>query len=144
MASRLALVTGANGFVGCWVVRALLKRGATVRALVRKGADLRALEGLPCEFAWGDLRDRAAVEQAVRGCDEIYHVAADYRLWVRDTAPMYAANVEGTRNILLAANAARVRRVIHTSTVGALGIPHGGLGREDTPVVLEHMVGPYK
>jgi len=144
MASRHALVTGANGFVGCWVVRALLKRGATVRALVRKGADLRVLEGLPCEFAWGDLRDRAAVEQAVRGCDDIYHVAADYRLWVRDTAPMYAANVEGTRNILLAANAARVRRVIHTSTVGALGIPHGGLGREDTPVALEHMVGPYK
>jgi dihydroflavonol-4-reductase len=144
MAARLALVTGANGFVGCWVARALLARGTAVRALARRGADLRALEGVPCEFARGDLRDRTAVEQAVRGCDEVYHVAADYRLWVRDAAPMYAANVEGTRNILAAAKAAGVRRVIHTSTVGALGIPHGGVGREDTPVALGHMVGPYK
>ena len=144
MAARLALVTGANGFVGCWVARALLARGTAVRALVRQGADVRALEGVPCEFARGDLRDRAAVAQAVRGCDEVYHVAADYRLWVRDAAPMYAANVEGTRNILVAAKAAGVRRVIHTSTVGALGIPHGGVGREDTPVALGHMVGPYK
>lgn len=144
MTSRIALVTGANGFVGCYVARALLARGTAVRAFVRKGADLRALEGLPCEFAWGDLRDAAAVEQAARGCDEIYHVAADYRLWVLDPAPMYAANVEGTRNVLAAARRAKVRRVIHTSTVGALGIPHGEAGREDTPVSLGNMVGPYK
>ena len=144
MASQIALVTGANGFVGCYVVRALLARGTAVRALVRKGADLRALEGLSCEFAWGDLRDAAAVEQATRGCDEVYHVAADYRLWVLDPAPMYAANVEGTRNVLAAARRAKVRRVVHTSTVGAIGIPHGESGREDTPVSLGDMVGPYK
>jgi dihydroflavonol-4-reductase len=144
MAERIALVTGANGFVGCHVARALLARGTAVRALVRKGADLRALEGLPCEFAWGDLRDAGAVEQATRGCDEVYHVAADYRLWVLDSAPMYAANVEGTRNVLAAALRAKVRRVVHTSTVGALGIPYGESGREDTPVSLDNMVGPYK
>ena len=144
MASRIALVTGANGFVGCYVVRALVARGTTVRAFVRKGADLRALEGLPCEFAWGDLRDAGAVEQATRGCEELYHVAADYRLWVPEPAPMYAANVEGTRNVLAAAHRARVRRVVHTSTVGAIGIPHGEAGREDTPVSLDDMVGHYK
>ncbi|MGZ6212736.1 MAG: hopanoid-associated sugar epimerase [Candidatus Binataceae bacterium] len=144
MATRIALVTGANGFVGCYVVRALLARGTPVRAMVRKGADLRALEGLSCEFAWGDLRDAAAVEQATRGCDEVYHVAADYRLWVLDPAPMYASNVEGTRNVLAAAHRAKVRRVVHTSTVGAIGIPHGESGREDTPVSLGDMVGPYK
>jgi dihydroflavonol-4-reductase len=144
MASQPALVTGANGFVGCYVVRALLARQRPVRALVRKGADLRALEGLACEFAWGDLRDAAAVEQAARGCEEIYHVAADYRLWVPDPAPMYAANVEGTRNVMAAARHVKVRRVIHTSTVGAIGIPHGESGREDTPVTLADMVGPYK
>ena len=140
----IALVTGANGFVGCHVVRALAARGTHVRALVRPGADRRALDGLVCELAFGDVRDRDAVERAVRGCDEVYHVAADYRLWVMDEAPMYAANVEGTRNIIDAAHAAHARRIIHTSTVGALGIGADGLGREDTPVTLEAMVGPYK
>jgi dihydroflavonol-4-reductase len=126
------------------VARALIARGTAVRALVRKGADLRALEGLPCELAWGDLRDAEAVERATRGCDEVYHVAADYRLWVIDPAPMYAANVEGTRNVLSAARRANVRRVIHTSTVGAIGIPYGESGREDSPVSLDDMVGHYK
>lgn len=144
MAERIALVTGANGFVGCHVVRALAARGTHVRALVRPSADHRALKGLDCELAVGDLRDREAVERAVRGCNEVYHVAADYRLWVMDEVPMYAANVEGTRNILSAARAARVRRIIHTSTVGALGIGADGLGREDSPVTLDAMVGPYK
>jgi dihydroflavonol-4-reductase len=144
MASRVALVTGANGFVGAHVVRALLKAGAVTRALVRERADLRALEGLDCELVRGDLRDRAAVERAVAGCDEVYHVAADYRLWVTDPAPMYAANVEGTRYLLEAAARARVRRFVHTSTVGTLGIPHGGVGHEETPVSLADMVGHYK
>jgi dihydroflavonol-4-reductase len=144
MAGGIALVTGANGFVGCHVVRALAARGTYVRALVREGADRRALQGLDCELAFGDVRDREAVERAVRGCDQVYHVAADYRLWVMDEAPMYAANVDGTRNILAAAQAAGVRRIIHTSTVGALGIGPDGIGREDTPVTLAAMVGPYK
>ncbi|HZO82877.1 MAG TPA: hopanoid-associated sugar epimerase [Candidatus Binataceae bacterium] len=144
MAMKSALVTGANGFVGCHVVRALRARGDAVRALVRKGSDLRALEGVDCELRWGDLRDAAAIEDAVRGCDEVYHVAADYRLWLLDPAPMYAANVEGTKNVLEAARRAGVRRIVHTSTVGALGIPADGPGREDTPVTLADMVGHYK
>ena len=144
MAARLALVTGGNGFVGCYVVRALLARGDRVRALVRETADLSALDGLEVELCRGDLRDRDSVIRAAAGCDEIYNVAADYRLWVRDPAPMYAANVDGAANVIEAARRALVRRVVHTSTVGALGIPHGGVGREDTPVTLDDMPGPYK
>ena len=144
MGSGSALVTGGNGFVGCHVARALLARGDRVRVLVRAGADLRALQGLDCERVNGDLRERESIERAVRGCDEIYHVAADYRLWVLDEAPMYAANLEGTRNVLEAARRANVTRVIHTSTVGTLGVPQHGPGREDTPVGLADMVGAYK
>ncbi|HUN59606.1 MAG TPA: hopanoid-associated sugar epimerase [Candidatus Binataceae bacterium] len=139
-----ALVTGANGFVGCHVVRALLKTGIVVRALVRTNADLSALDGLDCKRVVGDLRDADSIAEFARGCDTIYHVAADYRLWVPNPAPMYAANVEGTRNVLEAGRRAKVKRMVHTSTVGALGIVHGGSGREDTPVRLEDMVGPYK
>lgn len=144
MAAKTALVTGANGFVGCHVVRALRARGVAVCALVREGANLRALEGVDCELRRGDLRDCGAIEAAVRGCDEVYHVAADYRLWLLDPAPMYAVNVEGTKNVLAAARRAGVRRIVYTSTVGALGIPAGAPGREDTPVALADMVGHYK
>ena len=140
----VALVTGGNGFVGCHVVRALLARGDRVRVLVRHGADRGALEGLHIETAVGDLRDRASIDRAVEGCNQVYHVAADYRLWVPDPAPMYAANVDGTRNLIEASRKAGVERIVHTSTVGALGIPHGGVGREDTPVSLDDMTGPYK
>jgi dihydroflavonol-4-reductase len=144
MANKVALVTGANGFVGCHVVRALCAQGRAVRALVRKGADLRALVGVDCQPCWGDLRDLESVERAMRGCDEIYHVAADYRLWVTDPESMYVTNVEGTKNVLAAARGAGVGRIVYTSTVGALGIPAGGPGREDTPVALEDMIGHYK
>jgi dihydroflavonol-4-reductase len=141
---RLALVTGGNGFVGCHVVRALLTRGNRVRVLIRPGADRAALEGLPVELAIGDLRDRDSVDRAVAGCNQVYHVAADYRLWVPDPAPMYAANVDGTRNVIEASRRARVERIVHCSTVGALGLPAGGVGTEDSPVSIEKMVGPYK
>ena len=144
MAARLALVTGANGFVGCHVVRALIADGARVRGFVRSGADLRALEGVDYEPAQGDLCDRASLTAAIGGCNEVYHVAADYRLWVTNEAPMYSANLDGTRNVIAAARAASVQRIIYTSTVGALGIGADGIGREDTPVALEEMVGPYK
>ena len=144
MASKTALVTGGNGFVGSHVVRALLARGDHVRVLLRETADRSALSGLDVELAIGDLRDGASVERASAGCDEVYHVAADYRLWLTDPAPMYATNVEGTKNVIRAARAAGVKRIVHTSTVGALGIPHGGIGREDTPVTLEQMPGHYK
>ncbi|MGH7906428.1 MAG: hopanoid-associated sugar epimerase [Candidatus Binataceae bacterium] len=144
MASRTAMVTGANGFVGCHVVRALAAAGAAVKAMVRDSADVRALDGAECELVRGDLRDADAVMRAAHGCGEIYHVGADYRLWVTDAAPMYATNVEGTRNVLTAARRVGARRIVHTSTVGALGIPPGGIGTETTPVIIEHMVGPYK
>jgi dihydroflavonol-4-reductase len=142
--AKTVLVTGGNGFVGCHVVRALLDRGDRVRVLVRDGAECTALAGLDCALARGDLRDFDSVRRAVRGCEEVYHVAADYRLWVVDERPMYATNVDGTRHVITAAREAGVARIVHTSTVGALGIPHDGPGREDTPVTLAHMVGPYK
>ena len=144
MSTRLSLVTGGNGFVGCHVVRALLSRGDQVRVLARENADLSALSGLPVELARGDLRDFDSVARAVNGCSQVYHVAADYRLWLTDPAPMYATNVDGTRHVIRAAVEAGVSRIVHTSTVGALGIPHGGVGREDTPSSLADMPGHYK
>ncbi len=144
MAAKISLVTGANGFLGCHVVRALIARGDRVRALARENADISALREIDCEIVRGDVRDVASLRNATKGCDEVYHVAADYRLWVVDHAPMYAINVEGTRNVIAAAREAGVARIVHTSTVGALGIPHGASGREDTPVTVDAMVGPYK
>src|SRR5271167_2253194 len=144
MSTKLALVTGGNGFVGCHVVRALLARGDRVRVLARDHADMSALDGLPVEKVRGDLRQFDSIANAVKGCDEVYHVAADYRLWLRDPAPMYASNVTGTQNILRAAASAGVSRIVYTSTVGALGIHHGGAGREDTPSSLADMPGYYK
>ncbi len=131
-------------FSGCHVVRALIARGDRVRALARENADTIALHGISCEIVRCEVRDLESLRRAAKGCDEVYHVAADYRLWVVDHAPMYAINVEGTRNVIAAARAAGVSRIVHTSTVGALGIPHGASGREDTPVTVDAMVGPYK
>jgi dihydroflavonol-4-reductase len=144
MAARLSLVTGGNGFVGCHVVRALLARGDRVRVLVREGASLSALEGVECEKSVGDVRDPAAVTRAVKGCTQVYHVAADYRLWVLDPKPMYASNVDGTKNVLAAARHEGVERIVHTSTVGTLGMDADGIGREDAPVSIDKMVGAYK
>jgi dihydroflavonol-4-reductase len=144
MTTKLALVTGGNGFVGCHVVRALLARGDQVRVLAREEADLSALAGLPVDIVRGDLRNFDSVERAVNGCSEVYHVAADYRLWLTDPAPMYETNVRGTQHVIRAAVSAGVSRVVHTSTVGALGIPYGGVGREDTPSSLAAMTGHYK
>jgi dihydroflavonol-4-reductase len=139
-----ALVTGGNGFVGSHVVRALRARGDRVRVLARPGADLRALAGVEYELVSGDLRQSAQLDEAVKDCAEVYHVAADYRLWVPDPAPMYATNVEGTRNLIAAARRHGVGRLVHTSTVGALGVPAGGIGNETSPVALADMIGPYK
>jgi dihydroflavonol-4-reductase len=140
-----ALVTGGTGFVGANVVRELLADGATVRVLARAGGDRRALAGLAVEIAEGDLLDRGSVERAVRGVPAVFHVAADYRLWVRDPRVVFRTNVDGTRAVLEAAASAGARRIVYTSTVGALGIPADGRpGTEDTPVTLADMVGPYK
>jgi dihydroflavonol-4-reductase len=140
-----SLVTGATGFVGANVVRELLRDGATVRVLARRSSDRRAITGLPVEVVEGDLTDRRSIDRAVAGVGVVHHVAADYRLWARDPRELYRANVDGTRAVLDAAGQAGVRRIVYTSTVGALGIPKDGApGTEDTPVALSDMVGPYK
>src|SRR5580658_445335 len=110
-------VTGASGFIGANLVQELVGRGHEVRALIRPGADVRGLEGVKYETVAGGLSDRAVMEQAMRGCGWCFHVAASYHLWLRDYAPMYAANVEGTRNVLETAMSAGCRRIVYTSTV---------------------------
>jgi dihydroflavonol-4-reductase len=135
------LVTGATGFVGWHVAHKLVERGHEVRALVRQPARLRELDVQP---VLGDLRDPGSLEHAVDGCGVVYHVAADYRLWAKDADQMYRSNVEGTRNLLEAAERAGVERFVYTSTVGCIGVPEGGAGDERQPVGLDDMVGSYK
>jgi dihydroflavonol-4-reductase len=135
------LVTGASGFLGWHVARVLIERGYSVRALVRPASGVAEL---PVELITGDLREPGSLEQAVAGCGIVFHVAADYRLWARRPAEMYRSNADGTRNLLEAARRAGVERVVYTSTVGCIGIPHDGIGDEDTPVTLGDMAGDYK
>jgi dihydroflavonol-4-reductase len=144
-------VTGASGFIGANLVHELVARGHRVRALLRPGADLRGLAGADFEAVPGDLLDdRARLVAAMRGCDWVFHVAASYALWLPDYAPMFRANVEGTRNLLEAAHAADVARTVYTSTVGCIGLPRpDAQGRwvptdESTPVSEAQMSNPYK
>jgi dihydroflavonol-4-reductase len=138
-------VTGATGFIGASIVRELLRDGREVRTLVRKGSDTSNLAGLDVELWRGDLRDRAGLKQGLKGCDVLYHAAADYRLWTRDPAEMYRINVDGTTAILEAAVENGISRVVYTSSVGTLGNPGDGTpGSEDTPVSFADMVGYYK
>jgi len=141
----LVFLTGATGFVGSHVARSLAAQGADLRLLVRPASDLRNIQELQAERVIGDLRDTASLKKAVAGCDVIFHVAADYRLWVRDPEQMYRSNVEGTRAILEAARENRVRRVVYTSSVATMGFQSNGhLADEDSPVSLASMIGPYK
>jgi len=138
-------VTGATGFIGASIVRELLKDGCHVRVLARPDSDRRNLQGLDVEVCQGDLRSPESLERGIKGCDVLYHAAADYRLWTRTPAAMYAANVEGTRHILEAALRHGVSRVVYTSSVGTLGNPGDGTpGTETTPVTFADMVGDYK
>ena len=140
-----ALLTGASGFVGGHVLRALLAAGAQVRCLVRDTSPRRNLDGRPVEVAVGDLRDADSLERAVEGCNQVYHCAADYRFFAVDPRELYDSNVEGTRNVMRAASGAGVERVVYTSSVGALGLHHDGSPADEaTPVTLEDMVGHYK
>ena len=139
------LITGANGFVGSALARELLKQGRRPRALVRPGSDRRNLEQLDLELVEGDLTDTASLQQAVKGCSDLFHVAADYRLWIPDPARMYRTNVDGTRNLLRAAADAGVSRIVYTSSVATLGINRDRTpADESTPVSLADMVGHYK
>jgi dihydroflavonol-4-reductase len=138
-------ITGATGFIGASIVRELLKDGREVRALVRKGSDTSNLSGLDVELWPGDLRDHDSLKQGLKGCDVLYHAAADYRLWTRDPADMYRINVDGTTAILEAALSNGLSRVVYTSSVGTLGNPGDGVpGNESSAVCLADMVGHYK
>jgi dihydroflavonol-4-reductase len=150
----LAFVTGATGFLGSHVARVLAEDGADLRLLVRPTSDLRNLDGFKADRVTGDLRDPALIQRALAGCEVLFHVAADYRLWVRDPAEMYRSNVEGTRSVLEAARKQGVRRVIYTSSVATMGFNSirrnaadhvaVGVADEDSPVSLAEMIGHYK
>ena len=159
----LAFVTGATGFLGSHVARVLAEQGAELRLLVRPTSDLRNLVGLNADRVIGDLRDPASMEKSLFGCHALFHVAADYRLWVRDPDEMYRSNVEGTRSLLEAARKQGVRRIVYTSSVATVGftsnrsarVGTGALARpsraefasladEESPVALADMIGHYK
>jgi dihydroflavonol-4-reductase len=140
-----AFVTGATGFLGSHVARVLADQGTDLRLLVRPTSNLKNLEGLTAETATGDLRDAASLEKAMSGCDTVFHVAADYRLWVRDPNEMYRSNVDGTRALLEAARKNGVGRVVYTSSVATVGFTSDGRpADEDSPVSLANMIGHYK
>ncbi len=141
----LAFLTGATGFLGSHVARVLSDQGADLRLLVRPTSNLKNLEGLNAETATGDLRDLASLEKAMSGCEVVFHVAADYRLWVRDPQEMYRSNVEGTRAILEAARKNNIHAVVYTSSVATMGFTGNGRpAGEDSPVSLADMIGHYK
>ncbi|MGA2359174.1 MAG: hopanoid-associated sugar epimerase [Terriglobales bacterium] len=162
----LAFVTGATGFLGSHVARVLAEQGAELRLLVRPTSDLRNIDGLSADRVVGDLRDGASIEKALSGCDVVFHVAADYRLWVRgrDSVEMYRSNVEGTRSLLEAARKQGIRRIVYTSSVATMGFVSneaaallrsawtgegarpstGTVADEESPVSLADMIGHYK
>lgn len=138
-------ITGATGFVGGHVARAYASEGASLRLLTRQTSRLDSLTGLDADTVVGDLREPEKLRSALTGCDALVHVAADYRLWVRDPAQMYAANVDGTRELLKIAREVGVERVVYTSSVATMGFKtDGSIVNEETPVSLADMIGPYK
>jgi len=145
-----AFVTGATGFLGSHVARVLAEQGAELRLLVRTTSDLRNIKDLNADRVVGDLRDSASIEKALSGCEVVFHVAADYRLWVRgrDSGEMYRSNVEGTRGLIEAARKQGVRRVVYTSSVATMGFTSttnkGSVADEESPVSLAEMIGHYK
>ncbi len=140
-----ALVTGATGFVGAAVARALSAAGWQVRVLARSGSNRSNLQSPAWEVVEGDLADLQSLERALEGCTGLFHAAADYRLGARDPTQLYRTNVEGTRRILSAARTAGISRIVYTSSVATIGIPSDGSpGDERTPVAESHMIGHYK
>jgi dihydroflavonol-4-reductase len=138
-------LTGSTGFVGSHVARAYAAQGAELRLLTRATSNRAAIEGLSADLVVGDLRKPDLLRTALRGCDALVHVAADYRLWVRDPKEMYAANVDGTRELLKLAREEGVAKVVYTSSVATMGFKtDGSIVDESTPVSLNDMIGPYK
>ena len=142
-------VTGASGFIGSNLVHELVCRGHRVKALLRSQSELRGLQGADFEGVTGTLNDRTRLREAMRGCDWCFHVAGSYQLWLRDYAPMYTTNVEGTRNVFEAAAAAGCSRIVYTSTVGCIGLPREINGQiaptdETAPVSVAQMSNHYK
>lgn len=139
------LITGSSGFIGAAVTRAVVAKGDEVRVLVRATSNRSNLDGLPVETVEGDLQDPQSLKKAVAGCQGIYHVAAHYALWARDPATFYQVNVEGTKHLFRAAEAAGVERIVYTSTIGAIGLPgDGGLGHEEIFPSETQLSGDYK
>jgi dihydroflavonol-4-reductase len=139
------LVTGATGFVGSAVAKALRDAGFLVRALVRPGSPRAHIAGLELELVEGDLRDPTSIARAMRGARYVFHVAADYRLWARDKREIYAANVDGTRNIMQEALRAGVERVVYTSSVATLALrPNDEPADETRPLSEDQGIGAYK
>jgi dihydroflavonol-4-reductase len=140
-----AFVTGATGFVGSNLARALLQDGLQARLLIRPGSDRRTVAGLPVEVVVGDLDDQEKLADQITGCDVVFHVAAHYSLWRKDRGSIYRVNVDGTKNLLAAARAVGIKRFIHTSSVAAIGVPAPNtLGTEETRTTLGELVSDYK
>ncbi|MBB5057661.1 dihydroflavonol-4-reductase [Granulicella aggregans] len=138
-------LTGATGFVGSHVARVYADAGAELRLLTRSSSNLASIEGMTAEVVVGDLREPEGLRAAITGCEAVVHVAADYRLWVRDPKSMYAANVDGTRELLRIAREAGVRRAVYTSSVATMGFKKDGtIVNEDSPVSIDDMIGHYK
>ena len=138
------LITGATGFLGSAIMRHLLDAGHDVRVLVRAKSNRRNLNDFPVEIREGDLRDTCSIKRAVSGCDNLFHVAADYRLWIPDPGVMYVTNVIGTRSLILAAAEAGLKRMVYTSSVATLGFkPDGSPADETTPSSLSLQNKPY-
>ena len=138
-------VTGATGFLGSHVARQLLKRGADLRLLVRSTSRTDNIDDLPADRVVGDLRDVESLKRGMDGCEYLFHVAADYRLWAVNGQELYDSNVEGTSNVLQAARESHVRRVVYTSSVATMGFGNNGhMTDESTPVSLAKMIGDYK
>ncbi len=141
----MSFVTGGTGFVGSHVIEKLLLNGEKVRALTRPQSSLKNLEGFSVDLVQGDLRNSGSFSKALQGCDTLYHVAAEYSLWVKNPQTLYESNVQGSVNIIKTALEAGVKKIVYTSTVGVLGVSkEEGFGNEETPVTCNDMISHYK
>ncbi len=139
------LVTGATGFIGSRVARKLLEQGVDVRVLVRKKSNLENISELPVDIAYGDLTKPETLSTSLEGCEALFHVAAEYKLWVPKPESIYRTNVDGTVNIMKAALQKGIKRIVYTSSVATLGINKNGTpADEETPVTINDMIGHYK